>query len=83
MRLSDVQKKGVKNCLEEISVSLTRISAERDLIKDILQRMHDEFEMEKKISRKLAKVYHKRSIEEEVATNEELSDIYSQIVPKE
>lgn len=80
MHLSDTQKKDVKNCLQEISNSYTRIQAERDLIKEILQRMEDEFQMQKKLSRRLAKVYHKRNIEEEVAASEELSEIYDQIV---
>lgn len=82
MKLNEQQKKDIKNCLQEISNSYTRIEAERDLIKEILQRMLDEFEMNKKLSRKLAKVYHKRNIEEEVAANEELTETYSQIVPQ-
>lgn len=80
MTLNDKQRKDVKNCLQEISNSFTRIEAERDLIKEILQRMADEFDMNKKLSRKLAKVYHKRNIAEEIAANEELSETYDLIV---
>ena len=83
MKLNEQQKKDIKNCLQEISNSYTRIEAERDLIKDILNRMADEFEMNKKLSRRLAKVYHKRNIAEEVAANEELTETYDQIVPQD
>lgn len=82
MKLTETQKKDIKNCLTEISNSYTRIEAERDLIKDVLNRMQDEFEMNKKLSRKLARVYHKRNIAEEIAANEELTETYDQIVPQ-
>lgn len=80
MQLSDTQKKEVKGCLQEISNSLTRVEAERDLVKEILQRMQDDFEIPKKLARRLAKVYHKRNIEEEVAAANELNDTYDLIV---
>ena len=59
------------------------IVAEKDLVKEIIQRMADEFEMNKRLSRKLAKVYHKRNIEEEIAASEELSETYDMIVSKD
>ncbi len=69
----------ILGCLQEISNSLTRIEAERDLIKDILQRMQDEFEMPKKLSRKLARVYHKRNFEEEVADQNDFQEVYETV----
>lgn len=74
-----VDKAKVLGCLQEISNSLTRIEAERDLIKEILQKMQDEHEIPKKLSRKLAKVYHKRSYEEEVAQQEDFVQIYETV----
>ena len=72
-------KEKILGCLQEISNSLTRIEAERDLIKDILQRMQDEFELPKKLSRKLAKTYHKRNFEEEVASQNDFVEIYENV----
>jgi hypothetical protein len=43
-----LDKAKVLGCLQEISNSLTRIEAERDLIKEILQKMQDECEIPKK-----------------------------------
>jgi archaellum component FlaC len=80
MQLTEQQKKDIKNCLQEISNSLTRVEAERDHIKDIINRMAEEFEMNKRLSRKLARVYHKRNIAEEVAAANELSETYDNIV---
>jgi len=70
-----LDKAKVLGCLQEISNSLTRIEAERDLIKEILQKMQDECEIPKKLSRKLARVYHKRNYEEEVAEQSDFQTI--------
>lgn len=74
-----VDKAKVLGCLQEISNSLTRIEAERDLIKEILQRMQDECELPKKLSRKLAKTYHKRNYEEEVAEQADFQTVYENV----
>ena len=73
---TQAQKIAIKNCLQEISNSLTRMEAERDNIKEIVNRMATEFEMNKRISRKLARIFHKRNIEEERAEQEEINTTY-------
>lgn len=75
----NIDKAKVLGCLQEISNSLTRIEAERDLIKEILQRLQDECEIPKKLSRKLAKVYHRRNYEEEVAAQSEFETVYETV----
>lgn len=79
MTINSDNKAKVLSCLQEISNSLTRVEAERDLIKEVLQRLQDEFEIPKKLSRKLAKVYHKRNFEEEVATQNDFVEIYEKV----
>lgn len=79
MTINSDNKPKVLSCLQEISNSLTRVEAERDLIKEILQRLQDEFEIPKKLGRKLAKVYHKRNFEEEVATQNDFVEIYEKV----
>ena len=74
-----VDKVKVLGCLQEISNSLTRIEAERDLIKEILQKMQEECEIPKKLSRKLARVYQKRSYEEEVAEQNDFVEVYENV----
>lgn len=79
MNLSPTQKQSIKNCLQEISNSMTRMEAERDNIKEIVNRCATEFEMNKRITRKLARIFHKRNIEEERAEQQEISDTYDAI----
>lgn len=79
MNLSPTQKQSIKNCLQEISNSMTRMEAERDNIKEIVNRCASEFEMNKRITRKLARIFHKRNMEEERAEQQEISDTYDAI----
>jgi hypothetical protein len=74
-----LDKAKILGCLQEISNSLTRVEAERDLIKEILQKMQDECEIPKKLGRKLAKVYHKRNYDEEVAEQSDFQTIYENV----
>lgn len=69
-------KQDILNCLQEMSNSMIRIEAERDHMKAILEKMKTEFEITPKIGRRLAKTFHKRSYEEEVASNQEFSEAY-------
>ena len=73
------QKVALKSCLQEGSNSLVRIEAERDNIKEIVTRMASEFELPRRLSRKLIRVYHKRNLEEEQAEQQELADTYETI----
>jgi len=73
--MSPTDKAKILGMLQEISNSLTRVESERDLIKEILDRLQDECEIPKKLGRKLAKVYHKRSFEEEVAQQNDFVDM--------
>lgn len=77
---SPKEKVDIKNCLQEVSNSYTRIEAERDNVKAIIDRMAEDFEMNKRLSRRLAKVFHKRNLAEEVAAAEELSSTYEDVV---
>lgn len=74
------QKVALKSCLQEISNSKTRIEAERDNIKEIVNRMAQEFELNKRLSRKLATIFHKRNLAEEQAEHQELTDTYEAVV---
>ena len=72
-------RKKIEQALQEISNSLTRTEAERDLIKDIIKETCDKFELDKKIFRRMAKVYHRRNYSEEVAEHEQFELLYENI----
>lgn len=77
---SEVDKKKIKNMLGEISNSYTRIAAERDLIKETIKEMSDQFDIPKPILRKMAKVYHKQNFHTEQADHEEFEQLYTEVL---
>lgn len=76
---SQEDRKKIRGALEEISNSLTRIEAERGLIKEILQDVEDKFELPKKYTRKVAKIFHKQNFAEVKTEQEDLETIYETV----
>ena len=70
----------IKKLLAEISGSMTRIEAERDLIRETIKDMSEKFLLPKKTLARMAKVYHKQNYSQEVAEHEEFEDLYETIV---
>lgn len=77
---SPTDRAKIKKMLGEISNSYTRIAAERDLIKETISEMSQEFNLPKKTLNKMAKVYHKQNFHVEQADHEEFEDLYTTIV---
>lgn len=75
---ADRQK--IRAALGEISNSMTRIAAERDLIKTIVAEKSEEFQIDKKLFKKMATVFHKDSFNENVAESEEFAILYENVV---
>lgn len=78
---SPEDRKRIKDALQEISNSMTRIEAERDLIKDIKANLFEEFKdnLSKKQIAKMARVFHKQNFQEEVASHEQFEMLYEEI----
>jgi hypothetical protein len=72
-------RKAVYDALREISNSMTRMEAERDLISETLKAVKDKFELPPKYTRKLAKIYHKQNFQEVKAEQEEVEVLYESI----
>lgn len=70
----------IKKMLGEISGSMTRMEAERDLIRETIKEMSQQFQLPKKTLSRMAKVYHKQNYTQEVAEHEEFEDLYETIV---
>jgi regulator of replication initiation timing len=74
-------RKKIRDALQEVSNSMTRISAERDLIKEIVSELAEEYELlSKKQINKMARVYHKQNFSEEQAASSEFELLYEEIV---
>lgn len=59
---------------------MTRTEAERDNIREIVNRCAEEYGLNKRITRKIARIFHKRNIEEERAEQEEINNTYDAVV---
>jgi len=70
----------IKKMLAEISNSMTRVDAEKDLIRETIKDMSDQFQLSKKTLNKMARVYHKQNFQQEVAGHEEFEALYEQVV---
>jgi hypothetical protein len=76
---SPEDKKKLKNAIQEISNSMTRMEAERDLIKEIVKEQSDQFQIPKKILAKIAKTYHKQNLTQEVEDHEDFVELYEEV----
>jgi hypothetical protein len=72
-------KKKLANAIKEISNSMTRMDAEKDLIKDIIQVAYEDFEIDKKHIRKLAAIYHRQNMSEVKYEYDEVETLYEEL----
>ena len=77
--LTDEQKKQLKGAIQEISNSMLRSEAERDLIREIVKEQSAELQIPKKIITKIAKTYHRQNLTQEISDHEEFVEIYEKV----
>lgn len=77
---SDSDRKKLYDAIKECSNSMTRIAAEKDLIKEAVKHVCEELKLPKRLVNRLVKVYHKQNYDEEVATHEQFEQLYETIV---
>lgn len=73
----DIKK--LKGAIQEISNSMTRMEAERDLIREIVKEQSAELQIPKKIISKIAKTYHKQNLTQEVQDHEDFVELYETV----
>lgn len=74
------QDKGkVLGVLKELSNAMTRIDAEKDFMKEAIAKASEEYEVDKKHLRKMARVYHKQNFDEIQGEAEEFCELYESI----
>ena len=76
---SEEDRKKLRGAIQEISNSMTRTEAERDLIKEIVKEMSDLFQIPKKTIKKIATTYHRQTLTQEVADHEDFVDLYETV----
>jgi hypothetical protein len=77
---NQADRKKFNDALQEISNSMTRVDAEKDLIKTIVADLSDTFQLPKRTVSKLAKIYHKQNFSQEAQEFEELETLYEEVI---
>jgi intein-encoded DNA endonuclease-like protein len=80
--LTPEQKKDLQGAIQEISNSMLRSEAERDLIKEIVKEQSDTLQIPKKVISKIAKTFHKQNLAQEVADHEDFVELYEKVTAK-
>jgi hypothetical protein len=70
------------DALKDISTSMTRMEAERDLLKNIKKEICDDLQLNRKVLNKLARTYHKGNFNEEVEMHKDFESLYETVTKK-
>jgi uncharacterized protein (DUF342 family) len=77
---SDPQsKQTILAALKEMSDSMTRIEAEKDLLKEIVDEVSDKVEVPKKYLRKMGTIYHKQNLTEVKTEMDDVEALYEAV----
>ena len=80
--LSSEDRKVLRKAIMEMNDSMTRVGAERDLQKEIINETFDKLGVDKKMIRRLAKVYFKANFNDEVEENNQFESFYDEVIRK-
>jgi hypothetical protein len=74
--LNNEQAQKLKNCVTELSNSMTRVEGEKAFQKDAIERAAEETGVDKKYIKRIAAIYHKQNYMEQKEESEEVMSIY-------
>lgn len=80
--LSNEDRKVLRKAIEELNDSMTRVGAERDLQKEIINDTFDKLAVDKRLVRRMAKAYFKANFKDEVAENNQFEEFYEAVIHK-
>lgn len=80
--LTEEDRKTLRKAIMEMNDSLTRIGAERELQKEITNEMADKLGMDKKLFKRMARVYFRANFKDEVQENTDFEEFYSTVIEK-
>ena len=84
MQYTKPELQAIQDAARELSDSMTRVEAEKDLQKDIVSNIKDKFEMKPADFNKIVKVYHEQKLNEINQAHEEFVELYESVFqPKE
>lgn len=77
--MNSVDKQKLASVIKELSDSMTRVDAEKDLQRDIIQVTFENEGFDKKKLRKLATMYHKQNAVEVRTEADEVFELYEEL----
>ena len=80
--LTDEDRKALKKAILEMNDSMTRVGAERELMKEITNETCDKLGVDKKLFRRMAKAYFRANFRDEVQENTDFEEFYSAVMEK-
>lgn len=80
--LSPEDRKVLRKAIQELNDSMTRVSAERELQKEIIAETYAKIGIDKKLMRRLAKVYFNANFKDEVEENNTFEEFYEAVIHK-
>lgn len=78
--LTEQQKTELRNAIRELNDSMTRVASERDFQKQAIDNITDKTGVNKKIIRRMAKVYFKSNYSEEQEENRQFEEFYDGVM---
>ena len=80
MNLTTENKDKLRKAIREINDSMVRTAAERDLQKEIIKDASENIGLDKKIIRRMAKVYYNANFANEVEENRTFEETYGEVL---
>jgi hypothetical protein len=77
---SPADRQKLKQILRDMTDCMTRMDAEREVIKELAEAAEESFEIPKKLINKLARTLHKSNITEIVSDTENLEFLYETLI---
>lgn len=77
---SPEDQKKIFAAVKEMADSFTRAESEKDLQKDIVERVFGEFGLDKGAFKKLAKIYYKQEFDKQQKNQEDFETLYETII---
>lgn len=78
--LTETQRKELKEAIVQLNDSMTRVASERDYQKDTINSINDKTGVDKKIIRRMAKVYFRANYSQEQEENRSFEEFYDGVM---
>lgn len=77
---SPADREKIRSVLRTVSESMTRIEAEKELIRDEIAALAEEFDIPKKFLNRMARTYHRQNFKDVVEEQDDFETLYETIV---